>query len=453
MSAQTLPRRAARAAAACAAFLLPALAAACRDSTAVAPARDTAPVRKLVSTPSYVSVPGTFNTAMGCAGDWDPACPQAQLSQDANDLVWKGTYVLPAASYDYKAAIDKSWDENYGLNATENGANIPLTSDGSTPITFFYDHATHWITSTANSPIVTAPGSFQSELGCAGDWDPACMRSWLEDTDADGVFTFSTTALPVGDYEVKVTVGRTWDVNYGQGGAPNGANIPFSVAVSGSTVDFSFDGGTHALTITVTPPLTAQTIAFTSTAPSPAYLGGTYAVSASATSGLAVTLSSLTPTVCTVSGGTVSFVALGTCTVAADQAGDATYSAAPRVTQTMQVVWLFTGFLSPLANPPSFNDATAGATVPVKFGLGGYVGLNIFAAGSPSSAPLACPTTAAVTAVVAASTTRTGGLSYDARTGVYTYSWVTSKGWKNGCRKLTVTLADGTTHEAYFRFR
>jgi hypothetical protein len=392
---------------------------------------------------------------MGCGGDWDPACPQAQLSLDANDQIWKGTYTLPAGTYDYKAALNKSWDENYGLNATQNGANIPVTSDGTTPITFFYDHRTHWITDGASSVIATAPGSFQSELGCPGDWDPACMRSWLEDTNGDGVYTFSTTDIPVGSYETKVAIGRTWDVNYGQGGVQNGANIPFSVAVAGSTVAFSYDGGTHVLTVTVTPPVLSQTIAFTSTPPSPGYVGGTYAVSATATSGLAVTFSSLTPSVCTVSSGTVSFIAIGTCTVAADQAGNASYSAAPRVTQNIEVDWRFTGFLSPLQNPPAVNEASAGQLVRVRFSLGGNQGLGIFAAGSPSSAPFACPALGgalAATVSVAGSGKQTM-LSYNASTGVYTFTWATSKSWANGCRILTVALADGTTHEAYFHFR
>ena len=46
--------------------------------------------------------------------------------------------------------------------------------------------------------IAVAPGSFQSELGCPGDWDPGCLRSWLEDPDGDGIYTFETTALAGG---------------------------------------------------------------------------------------------------------------------------------------------------------------------------------------------------------------------------------------------------------------
>ena len=37
-------------------------------------------------------------------------------------------------------------------------------------VKFYYDHETHWITDNVTSVIAVAPGSFQSELGCPGDW-------------------------------------------------------------------------------------------------------------------------------------------------------------------------------------------------------------------------------------------------------------------------------------------
>ncbi len=66
-------------------------------------------------------------------------------------------------------------------------------------------------------------------------------------------------------------------------------------------------------------------------------VGGTGALSATASSGLAVTFTSTTTSICTVSGSTVSGVAAGSCVVAANQAGNATYAAAPQVTQTITV--------------------------------------------------------------------------------------------------------------------
>ena len=81
-----------------------------------------------------------------------------------------------------------------------------------------------------------------------------------------------------------------------------------------------------------------QAVAFTSTPPSPALVGGTYAVTATGGgSGQPVAFSSLTPAVCTAAGSTVTFAAAGDCTIAADQAGTAAYDPAPRHTQVVAV--------------------------------------------------------------------------------------------------------------------
>lgn len=201
-----------------------------------------------VEQPDSVSVPGTHNTEMGCGQDWDPACAQAGLALSATDDVWKGTFDLPPGDYEYKVAIDGSWDENYGAGGVPGGANIGYRHGGG-PVSFYYDHRTHWVTSDAQGPIVTAPGSFQSDLGCPGDWAPDCMRSWLQDPDGDGTYTFSTTDIPAGAYEVKVAHGLSWDENYGAGGAPGGANVGFSVPADGVVTTFSYDLATHVLTV------------------------------------------------------------------------------------------------------------------------------------------------------------------------------------------------------------
>ena len=43
-------------------------------------------------------------------------------------------------------------------------------------------------------------------------------------------------AIPAGSYEAKVAINESWELNYGQGGAQNGPNIPFDVARDGATV-------------------------------------------------------------------------------------------------------------------------------------------------------------------------------------------------------------------------
>jgi hypothetical protein len=195
-----------------------------------------------------VTLVGSLQSELGCAGDWDPACAATYLTYDAEDDVFQRIFTVPSGNFEYKVALNNSWDENYGLHAQPGGDNIPLSADG-TSIKFYYDHKSHWITDNKSSVIAVVPGSFQSELGCSGDWDPGCLRSWLQDIDGDGIYTFETTALPAGSYEGKVALNESWDVNYGQGGQLNGANLSFLVPFDNAKVRFEYNATTHVLTI------------------------------------------------------------------------------------------------------------------------------------------------------------------------------------------------------------
>jgi pullulanase-type alpha-1,6-glucosidase len=199
--------------------------------------------------PAAVTVAGSLQSELGCPGDWQADCAATHLVFDADDQVWQGSFDVPAGSWEYKAPLNDSWTENYGLRATRDGPNIPLSLPAPARVKFYYDHATHWITDNRGFTIVTAPGSFQSELGCPGDWQPDCLRSWLQDPDGDGIFTFSTRGLPAGAYEVKVTINESWDENYGEGGVRNGPNIAFTVSQSCEEVVFTYVAATHVLTV------------------------------------------------------------------------------------------------------------------------------------------------------------------------------------------------------------
>lgn len=202
-----------------------------------------------VSAPSTVTAVGSFQSEAGCPGDWDPDCSGTFLNWDANDNVWQRSFSLPAGSYEYKVVHDSSWSVHFGANATLFGDNIPLNLGSPTTVKFYYDEETHWITSNVNSRIVVAPGSFQSELGCSGDWDPSCLRSWLQDPDGDNIFTALLMGIPHGAYEGKAAINEAWDENYGAGGTLNGANVQFAVAPNSLGVLFSFDSRTNVLTI------------------------------------------------------------------------------------------------------------------------------------------------------------------------------------------------------------
>jgi PKD repeat protein len=106
-----------------------------------------------------------------------------------------------------------------------------------------------------------------------------------------------------------------------------------------------------------------------------------------------------------------------------------------KASTTHAVVFTFTGPYPPLPMPPATGTFNAGASVPVKFGLGGDQGMDIFLSGSPTYA--ACSGGASKPAI--------GKLTYDPSTMLYNFVWKTEKGL-TGCVRLTMKLVDGTTH-------
>ncbi len=199
-----------------------------------------------------VTVPGSHNSEMGCAGDWAPDCTQAVLTLRPGG-VYAGTFTIPAGDYEYKVAIGGSWSENYGVGGVRDGANAAYSLAEPTDVTFVYHPGSHLFTSSAEGPLYTLAGDFQSELGCPGDWQPDCLAALLQDGDGDGTYEFVTSSLPTGSYQVKVTQDLSWDLSWGAGGVPGGDNIEFS-ATEGKQVLFSFDSTTKVLTVTVQDP-------------------------------------------------------------------------------------------------------------------------------------------------------------------------------------------------------
>lgn len=187
--------------------------------------------------PVSVTVAGSLQSEAGCPDDWQPECTATQMSLEETDQVWQKTLNIPAGDWQFKAALNGSWAENYGANGASGGANISLSLAAAQDVKFYYSHRTKWITSNINSEIATAVGNFQTLLGCPGNWQPDCLRSWMQDADGNGLYTYTTTKLPVGSYEAKVAIDEKWDESYGD----NGNNIAFEVTRANQKVVFTFD--------------------------------------------------------------------------------------------------------------------------------------------------------------------------------------------------------------------
>jgi hypothetical protein len=119
----------------------------------------------------------------------------------------------------------------------------------------------------------------------------------------------------------------------------------------------------------------------------------------------------------------------------------------------METAFQFAGFYPPLSNPPATNAANAGSAIPVKFSLGGYRGLDVFAAGYPRSLAVACSTLYPESSSMETVTAGASSLSYDPASGQYHFVWKTDRAWAGTCRQFVARFTDGTEREARFRFK
>jgi pullulanase-type alpha-1,6-glucosidase len=121
--------------------------------------------------PGTVAVVGSLQSELGCPGDWQPECPQTRLQPVAGSPdVFRATFDVPAGSYEYKVALNNSWDENYGAGGAPGGANIAITAPVG-PVTFTYDHATHVISDDTPRALGSVQGAHWLRSGVIA-WQP-----------------------------------------------------------------------------------------------------------------------------------------------------------------------------------------------------------------------------------------------------------------------------------------
>jgi hypothetical protein len=246
-------------------------------------------------------------------------------------------------------------------NATVGGASYTVAATGGgsgNPVTFSIDGVATSVCSISGTTV-----TYQHVGTCVVDANQAGTGDYLaanqvQQSIAVGqgaqAITFTSTAPSAahvgGSYTVSATASSGLTVAITLGATSTGCSLSGStvtfIGVGTCIIDANQSGNADYLaagqvqqSFGITK--TDQTIGFTSSAPTGAVVGGpTYTATATATSGLAVQFTSATPSVCTsggTNGATFTFVAPGSCTVNADQAGDGTYNAAPRVQQTFTV--------------------------------------------------------------------------------------------------------------------
>lgn len=171
--------------------------------------------------PRVVTLVGSLQDELGASKEWDPAAPETQMT-DEGDGLYTFTGKLPAGTYEYKIAINGSWDESYGAGGVRDGANIRIVLDKKTTVTFYYHDRTHAVADSTTYPFIPKDkqprlvGTILPAIGYETEnngWTPQTSTAFLIDDNFDSIYTF-TARVPKGDYEYKVTLGSNWDENY-----------------------------------------------------------------------------------------------------------------------------------------------------------------------------------------------------------------------------------------------
>lgn len=151
-----------------------------------------------------------------------------------------GVNAIPMPNIPEMGSVWSAWD---------NGITLAVTGE-QTPEEAMKDAAeqVRALIAGALAGMVNLPGSYQDQVGCGAQWDPACEATAMEQGD-DGLYRL-TVQLSAGEYEFKVALNGDWTVNYGSDGAQDGPNYTLSLAAD-STVTFVYDPETHLVETTI----------------------------------------------------------------------------------------------------------------------------------------------------------------------------------------------------------
>jgi hypothetical protein len=243
--------------------------------------------------------------------------------------------------------------QNFGTSPT-------LTATASSGLTVSFTSSTTGVCTITSGGaltfVTTGTCTINADQAGNGSFSPApqVSRSFTVNAVVPGAPTIGTATAGNTQASVAFTAptftggtaitGYTVTANPG-GATGTGATSPVTVTGLTNGVTYTFTatatnsagtGAASAASNSVTP-IAGQTITFNN--PGSQVMGASPTLAATASSGLAVSFSATTPAVCSItSGGALTLISIGTCTINANQAGNGSFSAAPQVSQSFMVV-------------------------------------------------------------------------------------------------------------------
>ena len=296
----------------------------------------------------------------------------------------------------FTKGADQTIDKNLGAQTVTNWAtNLSKgpANESSQTLTFTVTNNNNSLFST--QPAIDALGNltYTPANDATGS---ATVSVVLKDNGGGATDTFTTQTFTITVNETTPIISSFNDVTYAYGSdnitlnatSNSGGTITYSIEGSNTTgttlsgtnnatvtlgnvgtvtiratvaANGSYTSGTKDITLTIEK--ATQTVTFVDGASVEKPLGtAPYTLTATATSGGAVTFSSSEPNVATISGNTITLVAIGTTTITATQAGNANYGTASG-TQVLQIV----------AGLPTVSTAAAGTVTQTSAILNGEV--------------------------------------------------------------------------------
>ena len=109
------------------------------------------------ATDQMVTLPGSFQKALGCTDNWKPECLAPLMEPVGDGTYTYATTALPEGNYEFKVAVGASDNENYGQDGAIGGANYQFATKANKLVTFTYDSQTHKVAiASADAPVAGA---------------------------------------------------------------------------------------------------------------------------------------------------------------------------------------------------------------------------------------------------------------------------------------------------------
>lgn len=233
-----------------------------------------------------------------------------------------------------------------------------------------------------SGPAIQTAGS-TNVITTANDITPTLLGTAVTPADPSLAAGTDQQLTATGSYsqgpDADLTGTATWTSSDQAVATVDTAGLAHAVSPGTATITATI-GAVTATTNVLVGPANSQTITFTSTPPEAAGVGQTYLVSASASSELPVSFSidpSSSPGACTLAGTTVTFTAIGSCVIDANQPGNGIYPPAPQAAQSL-TIGKGSQTITFTSTPPAdvaigeqyLISATASSGLPVTFAIG-----------------------------------------------------------------------------------